>query len=192
MARSTKKNKKVASKKTARRTTPARVTRSSSTASLAASMAKTTPMMSSSPVSTPAMSGPNLTQMAMMYLTFLLGNSVVVYGANMLFPSQVVLGTNIITPFMALVYSMVVFTLIGVGAMPIIQMAADSLKMKLSNNAWMVIYLVINVVALWVVGRFAEMLGLGLASWMVALVLGAVINIVQSVLYKLSTPKMVS
>lgn len=182
MAKAQKKAKKMMKNTAARM--PSKVV--NDTASLASTLAKS----ASRPAAVATSSSATLTQMTMMYLTFLLGNAVVVYGAAMIFPTQVVLGTDMISPFMGLFYSMVVFTLIGVGLMPVIQMGAQMLNYKMNNNAWLVAYLVINVASLWLVARFAELLGMGIASWVVALVLGAVINVVQMVLYKVSTPKM--
>lgn len=184
MAKTAKKAKKSMKKTQARVAKPAVI---SSTAGLAASMAKTTP--SASMTMTKSSGLPNLSEMAMMYLTFLLGNAVVIYGASMIFPSHVVLGTNVLSPFMALLYSSVVLTLIVVGLMPVIQMVGDSMKTKITDNMWMMLYLVINIVSLWGVARMAELLGLGLSSWMVALLLGAGLNIVQAILIKVSMSK---
>jgi hypothetical protein len=106
-------------------------------------------------------------------------HAVVIYVASLMFPEAVVLGTNTISPMMALLYSVFVFTLIVVAAMPVIESYQAAQRKVLSNTQWMVIYFILNFVGLWLVARFAEQLGLGLASKYVVLALALGLDIVQ-------------
>jgi hypothetical protein len=118
------------------------------------------------------------------YALFFLAHVAVVALASSLFPSQVVLGTHMLSPFMALLYSMGVFTIITVGALPVIEGLSKATGMKLQDMHWMVIYYVVNFVGLWLTARFAEMLGMGVANWTVVAVMALIIDIVQGLIIK--------
>lgn len=139
---------------------------------------------------TTAMSSPKpLTaiQLTKVFVAWLIGHVLVVYLVSQFFPNNVVLGNHLVSPLMGLVYSMVVFTLIAVGALPIVEYVSEVQQKRLSTLDWMILYAVINTVGLWVVARFAEQLGLGLSSWMVAVSLGIVLDFVQGLLIMKAT-----
>jgi hypothetical protein len=123
-------------------------------------------------------------QLSIMYVAFLIAHALIVYVGSMLFPSSIVLGTNLLSMPMAILYSMVVFTLITVLATPVIENVSAQMNIKLSNMHWMAAYFVVNMVGLWIVARYAELLGLGLSSWMVAAALAVVMDFVQGLLVK--------
>ena len=123
-------------------------------------------------------------QMIRFFVVFYLVNALVVFLATALAPTQVVLGTHLFSPMTALLQSMAVFTLIVVGAMPVIELLANHFKLKLTDRHWMVSYWLINAAGLWMVGRFAQLLGLGIAGWLVAVILGLVLDIVQGMVVK--------
>lgn len=118
-------------------------------------------------------------QLSMALVLFVVVNTVVILLANMLFPQSVVLGNDLISPVMAAIYSMVVLSLMAVGMMPVIEFVTVQQKMNLTSTHWMLLYWVINTGGLWLLSRFAELLGMGLRSWVVAVVLGLVLNLVQ-------------
>jgi hypothetical protein len=118
------------------------------------------------------------------YALFFLAHVAVVALASSFFPSQVVLGTHMLSPLLALMYSMGVFTIITVGALPVIEGLSKATGMKLQDMHWMVIYYVVNFAGLWITARFAEMLGMGVANWTVVAVLALVIDIVQGLIIK--------
>lgn len=176
--------KKTTRKKTSKKTT-AKVTKksnakSSSNKSKSVSSSKKT---SQQPAVSPEMS---LTQLILMYVVFLVVNSVVVLVANTLYPNAVVLGTNLISPLQALLQSMAVFSLVTVAGVPIIETVADQMKLKLGFGHWMVLYAAINAGSLWIVARFAEVLGLGIISWQVVVALAIVMDLVQGAAIKLT------
>ena len=108
-------------------------------------------------------------------------NAVVLWLANWLFPNQVVLGTMTINVIGAIALSMGVFSLIGLFVIPFVRLIENRNQTMFTPRDWMVLYLIVNVVGIWVLGRFAEQLGMGIASWMVAVALGAVMDVVQGI-----------
>jgi hypothetical protein len=113
-----------------------------------------------------------------------------IYVASVIFPEAVVLGTNTISPLMALLYSVFVFTLIVVAAMPVIEAYQTAQRKMLSNTQWMAIYFVLNFVGLWLVARFAEQLGLGLASKYIVLALALGLDVLQGLVITTLMKKM--
>lgn len=140
-------------------------------------MPKKKKVMESVPVK--AMSGK---QLSAMFLVFLLANSAFVFIANSIFPSHVVLGNHLFSPVIALFYSMLIFTLITVGMVPVVETVSESMKHKLKDMDWMVLYFVINAITLWMVARFALQLGFGISSWFVAVALAVVLDLIQGIL----------
>lgn len=106
-------------------------------------------------------------------------NAIVIIIANMLFPSAVVLGTGTISLGWAVALSMGKLALISIIAVPIIEWYSEINNLELENKHWMLYYLVVNFIGLWAIARFSGQLGLGLSSWIVALVLAAVLDFAQ-------------
>jgi hypothetical protein len=103
----------------------------------------------------------------------------VIFAADIIAGPMVALGTHMLSPLRALVQSMLIFTVLVVAAMPSIEALAGSFKMKLQTMHWMVIYFFVNAACLWAVTRFAEMLGLGVASWQIIAILAIVLDVAQ-------------
>ncbi len=143
---------------------------------LASAMSSTQPMMMSAPAASNMMTP---MQLVAMFGSLFVTNALVLAGVNWLFPTQLVLGTNLLSPFWALLYATGVLTLIIVGLVPVIELLAAQLRLKISDMQWMALYMVINIGALWIVGRFAEIVGLGVASWLVVVLVSVVLNMVQ-------------
>lgn len=123
-------------------------------------------------------------QLSIMFLAGFAVNSIVIYAANALFPEKVVLGTFFFTQLSALVHSMVALTLITTAAIPVIEYFAEKQKLKLTDKIWMKYYLLVNFVGLWIVSRFALTLGMGISSWIVALILAVALSVVQGLAMK--------
>lgn len=121
-------------------------------------------------------------QLAVTFATWLIGHSAVIWFASRFFPQAVVLGNHMFSPIQALFYSMIVFTLIAVGAIPIIEHLAVAQRKALKTLDWVVIFFVVDAVGLWVVARFAEQLGLGIASWVTVIALAIVIDATQGLI----------
>lgn len=121
-------------------------------------------------------------ELTITYIVWMIGHSLVIYLANRFFPEAVVLGTHQISAWQAIFYSMMVFTLITVGTIPLIEYVAAMQKRMLKAMDWMIGFFFINAVGIWIVARFAEQLGLGISSWLVAVVLALVLDVMQGVL----------
>lgn len=147
-----------------------------------ASLAQAMSSSRSSAMSTKQMSA---RQLMVATVLWFIAHSVIVYFANRWYPDAVVLGTNVISPMMAMLYSMVVLTLLTVGSIPVVELLASQFRIKMGALHWFLSFLVIDAAALWLVARFAEQLGLGLSSWMVAAVLAVIIDLVQGALIQM-------
>lgn len=118
-------------------------------------------------------------QLGLVFVAFFVVHAAVIYLANMFFPQLVVLGNHFFNPTLGLLYAVIPFTLVTVGSIPLIEHVGDAIKRKISNMEWMLYYFVINVAALWILARFAEWIGMGISSWLVVVVLGAIITFAQ-------------
>lgn len=113
------------------------------------------------------------------FLTLMVVNVLVVMLANALFPAQVVLGTFSITAPWALYHSMLLLTVISVFVMPFVTLYEWKKSVVFTPMQWMSTYFVVNTLALWVITRFADNLGLGVSSWVVVVLLAAALDWVQ-------------
>ncbi len=118
-------------------------------------------------------------QMTMIFLVQLLLNSVVIWLANIVFPSQVVLGTAYFTLGWAIFHSMLALSLIGTLVVPLFEWKQEMMGKALTSQHWMIGYLAINFAGIWVITRFSEQFGLGISAWWVGLLLAAVFDFVQ-------------
>lgn len=115
-------------------------------------------------------------------LTFLVMftvNSLIVYLASVFFPNQVVLGTQHITAGWALIHAIGSLALINTFAIPFIREFEKKKGRMLTPKEWMIDYFFINFIGIWVIARFAEQLGFGISSWLVAVILSVVLDAVQ-------------
>jgi len=106
-------------------------------------------------------------------------NAVVIFLANMFFPSQVVLGTMSISHTWAVVLSAGTLAWFTMLFFPLVKSWELSKKRNLTPTEMMAAYLVINFVGLWSVTRVSELFGLGLSSWVVVLILAVVLDFLQ-------------
>ena len=119
--------------------------------------------------------------LVMSYFALFIVNSAVVSLANLLFPQMVVLGTQSLSPLWALGLSMGVLALMNTFAIPFIRLFESRRKKMLTTNEWMLLYFLLNFGGVWLISRGAEQLGLGITSWVVALVLAIALDVVQGV-----------
>lgn len=118
-------------------------------------------------------------QMSISFFIIWIANILVIAIANMLLPEQIVLGTMSLSYSMALILSAGVLAWIATLTMPIFTQIEMQKKMVLSPQQWILGYFIINAVAIWVVARFADAIGLGISSWMYVLGLAALIDLIQ-------------
>lgn len=117
----------------------------------------------------------------MSYLVLFACNFLAIYFANLLFPTNVVLGTFALTPFWALMLSAGKLSIIGLLVMLLVPYREWKTKKDFSPMDWMKLYFVVNTLSVYLITRFAEIYGLGVSSWIVVLVLAALMDIVQGV-----------
>ncbi len=123
-------------------------------------------------------SNPNAHLVATFFLLWLV-NAIVLYLANVLLPKQLVLGTMSLSYMAALLLSSGVLAWLATITMPLFTEIEIRKKMVLAPQHWLLGYFVINTIALWVVARFADVLGFGVASWIYVVGLAAVLDILQ-------------
>lgn len=115
------------------------------------------------------------------YFSLLASNLLVIYLANLLFPSHIVLGTFALTSTWALWLSSSKLALLGLLVMPLVAYREWKTKKDFRPQDWIMLYALVNIASLWIVTRFAEIYGLGASSWLVILGLALVMNFVQGI-----------
>lgn len=123
-------------------------------------------------------SNPNA-QMSITFFLMWLVNALVIALANVVFPNNIVLGTMSLSYYMALLLSSGVLAWVATLVLPLFTEIEMRKQMVLTPQHWMLGYLIINVVSLWVLARFAEAIGLGISSWVYVLGMAAVLDFVQ-------------
>lgn len=123
-------------------------------------------------------SNPNA-QVSFTFFLLWLVNALVIGLANVVFPNNIVLGTMSLSYYMALLLSSGVLAWSASLMMPIFTEIEIRKQMVMAPHHWMIGYLVINVISLWVLARFAEAIGLGISSWVFVLGLAAALDFVQ-------------
>lgn len=113
------------------------------------------------------------------FLPLLLVNVLVVFVANAFFPDVVVLGTRSISPTLGIFLSMAVLAMVNTLVISVVRGYEQSRNRMLSSTEWMVVYFVVNFVGIWTIVRVPEKLGLGVASWVVVLVLALTMDFLQ-------------
>lgn len=126
---------------------------------------------------TPAQLGTALT-------LFLITNYLLAFFISQFFPKNLVFGTHLLHPFTALVYSMTVFTLLIGLLMFKIHWLKDKMKIELTALNCKIMHLIFNIAGLWLVARLASILGMGISSWKVAVVVGVIFYLMQSLIIK--------
>lgn len=108
-------------------------------------------------------------------------NAVVIVLAQMLFPQAIVLGTHALSYWWAVGMSMSKLAILDAVVMPFVSMYEKKRRKIFSPKEWMALYFVVDLVGIWGISRFSEQFGLGISSWMVAVVLAVVLDFVQGV-----------
>lgn len=122
----------------------------------------------------------------MLLLSIGVVNAIALYLANMFFPTYIVLGNSTLSPLLATVITG--FLLSAFMGLPEPVMKVVGLKSK-NEITLAFVYLVFNVVGLWVLGRLANYIGFGVSSFVVVIVLGFVLNLVQYAVWKVVSKK---
>lgn len=115
------------------------------------------------------------------FLTLFVVNNLVLHLGNMFFPTHLVLGTASISHWWAMYHSMFKLTVINTLFMPLVTYYEWKQNITFTPKQWMLTYFLVNFVALWCIGRFADNLGLGFSSWVVVLLFAGVLDLIQGV-----------
>lgn len=118
----------------------------------------------------------------MLFIGIALVNAIVLYVGSMLFPTDIVVGNSTWSPLFAALVTGVILS--GVMALP--EPILKSLKLKIKNEMyWALLYLVFNILGLWVLARLANYSGFGVSSYIVVIVLGLIMNMLQYGVWKM-------
>lgn len=123
------------------------------------------------------------------FLSFWVVNTVVLLVSSFIFGGNVVLGNDKVSMPMAAVISGLIITLAGLAVDPLVKrwglvenlkstLKATGLKMK-DDALWGIIYLVFNIIVVWIIKRFALLIGLGVASIMYVFIVGILLTVAQ-------------
>lgn len=115
------------------------------------------------------------------YLVMFAVGYLVLYLGNMWFPHQIVLGTMSVTPMWALCLGAGKLALAATLTMPFFNEWEARRGRILESYEWMIGYAIINFIAIWLLGRAADILGVGFSSWLVVLVLALVLDLIQGI-----------
>ncbi len=111
-----------------------------------------------------------------LFLSMLVVNSVLLLLANWFLPNDFVLGTWRRGIFGSAVVAGVLWTIITLLVEPFMKVVNYKPKNPMMS---MMVYLVVNFVALWITARMAPLTGFGVSGWLWIVVLAFVANIVQ-------------
>ncbi|PWU23533.1 hypothetical protein C5B42_02690 [Candidatus Cerribacteria bacterium 'Amazon FNV 2010 28 9'] len=109
-------------------------------------------------------------------------NALVIGLANIYFPKQVVLGTMSLTTLWAIILSASTISLLTLLVMPFLRVYEMNRKKMMSPIELMIAYFFVNVVSLWLVTRVSQVFGLGVSSFIIVLILGFILDMVQGII----------
>ena len=113
---------------------------------------------------------------AVSFLTFWVVNTVVLLGANAIFGGNVVVGNQSISTGLSAIFAGLILTAL----IPLAPIAVGKSGFKIKNqNVWPAIFLVSNVVVLWILKRLAVVTGFGISSILWVIILAIVITFVE-------------
>lgn len=121
------------------------------------------------------------------FVLFWAVNSLLFYFAPFVFSDIVVTGNARLAPFLASVISGFLLALSAAFVMP----AMDFLKVRIKEEwQWILVFLGGNILTVWLIARYADLTGVGISNIWVALLLGAIANVVQWVVWKFTEAKL--
>lgn len=115
------------------------------------------------------------------FLCFWVTNSLFFYLASLFWSTAVVLGNNIRSPFIAAIMSGFILTLVITLVPFILKSAGYKIKKEKEQAA---VYFIFNAIGIWLIAKLANFLGFGIKAFWVALILAAVVNLLQLLVWK--------
>ena len=132
----------------------------------------------------------SFTQLLRMWVVFFLGTSIALFMFELLFPSLITFGTATITPVRALFQNAAIISFVVVGAVVALEeMCLKHARLSLERFQFLTM-LVVNTGMIWLLSRLAEQMGFGISSWIVALVLASILQLIQSSSLKTILPEL--
>ncbi len=110
------------------------------------------------------------------FFSLWIANSLVFLVASLILTGNVVLGNDKVSMPMAAVIAGFVLTTLMLVVEPVVKKSGYKVT---NQNIWGLIYLVYNVAALWLLKKFALVLGLGISSLVWVVVIAVVLTLVQ-------------
>lgn len=108
-------------------------------------------------------------------------NALLLYLASVLYPRNIVLGNNVLAPYLAVIITAVLLSVVLSFTLPV----ARVLKIKEKNELGMSLsYTVANIIGLWLLARMAVFTGFGVSSYVVVVILGLILSAVQYGVWK--------
>lgn len=121
---------------------------------------------------------PGIVLVVSFFVLFLV-NSLVLWLANLVFPTHVVMGTASIPYAWVFFHSIGTLALVNTFAIPFINYAEGQRKTKYSPRDWLLMYFVLNFVVLYLITRLPDQFGFGVSSWLVVGILALVLDLAQ-------------
>ena len=109
------------------------------------------------------------------FLSFWVVNTVVLLLASVIFSGNVVLGNSRVSTPIAAILSGLIITGLNYLVQPLV--AKSGLKVK--GNAMAGVYLAANIVFVWIIKRFALLLGLGVVNILYTILVGILLTVGQ-------------
>ena len=114
------------------------------------------------------------------YITLFITNAVTISLANYLFPTEIVLGTYALTPSWSLYLAVVELTVVCTMIFPLVYYHEYRRGSEYTAKEWMMLYFAVNTITIWSIARFADKIGFGISSWYIAIILGIILQWMQS------------
>lgn len=108
------------------------------------------------------------------FLGFWLVNTLIIILASLIFTDNIVLGNDKVSMWQAAMISAFILAAASLGVGPLVKTSGFKIK---NENAWAGIFFALNTIVLWVLKRFALLLGLGIAGVFWVLILAALITL---------------
>ncbi len=113
-------------------------------------------------------------------------NAVLLYTASLFFPAYVVLGNEYMESWIAVILTGFLLTVCVALTKPVMKAAKLKVKGDIAIN---ITYTIANIVGLWILARLAQFVGFGVSSFLVVIVLGISLTLIQYAVWKMLAGK---
>lgn len=111
-------------------------------------------------------------------------NTAILYIVSVFWNNLIVFGNAQLSPIIAAILTGLLFTIIESVILPLLYKL--NIKQVRETPAELeVAYFLINIAAIWILARFASVLGFGIASFWVAIILGVGLSLIKKIVVRL-------